>query len=146
MFGVLVGLCFEFLFDISEYFTASIIFLTSGNVMFFVYFILMISFSLFKTSQSLEFAGWFFSAVSTKSFLLTVHVSCVVFATSSTHWECSASILMMSKPLAFETSKWVQYVGFNFYFPISYINFCRGFWGIKIKYVNVHFYSFSIFF
>ena len=93
-----------FLFDFSEYFTASIIFLTSGNVMFFVYFILMMSFSPFPDFTIAGICRVIFSAVNTGSFLLTVHVSCVVFATSSTHWGSSASVLMISEPLALETS------------------------------------------
>ena len=58
MFGVLVGLCLVCIFlTFQSFFTASIIFLASGKVMFLVYFILGISFSLFQTSQSLELAG-----------------------------------------------------------------------------------------
>ena len=49
-----------YLFNITEYFTASIIFLASWKVMFLVYIILDASLSLFQTSPSSEFAGWYF--------------------------------------------------------------------------------------
>ena len=116
MFGVLVGFVPRmFLFDISEYFTASIIFFASGNLMSFVHFILMISFPPFPDFTISEICRVIFSA---EIFLLTVHVFCVVFATSSAHWGSSASVLMMSEPLAFETSVLGMYAStFIFIYP-----------------------------
>ena len=70
---------------------------------------------------------------------------CVVFATSSTYWGSSASVLMVSEPLTIETSKRVRYICFDFYFNISFLNFMGGeLWSIEI-YVSVCIYGFSIF-
>ena len=68
-------------------------------------------------------------------------MSCIVFATSSKHWGFNASVLMMFEPLAFETSKWVQYVGSELFvtlyrwpekqrIPLSVLvrNQTKGFW------------------
>ena len=44
----------------------------------------------------------------------------------------SVSVLMVSEPLTIETSKGVQYICFDFYHYISYLNFKGRLWGIKI--------------
>ena len=57
MFGVLVALCLVCIFLTFQSILLLFFFLASWKTMFLVNFIVDISFSLFQTSQSLEFVG-----------------------------------------------------------------------------------------